>query len=348
MNDGWRLEELARLVGGTVRGEPGRLIRAVAPLDAAGPEELSFLINPRYRAAARTSAAGAFLVGPGTDVPGRDLLVADEPYPALATILERLYPAEAVTPGVSPAAHVEPSAVLGRDVAIGPFAVVGAGAVIGDGAAVSSGAVVGAACRIGAGTTLHPRVVLYPGTEVGARCVVHAGAVLGADGFGFATSKGTHRKIPQLGRVVVEDDVEIGANTTIDRGALGETRIGRGSKIDDLVMIAHGVTVGPGALLAAQAGISGSTRLGRNVTFAGQSGAAGHLRLGDGVIVAAKTAVLSDVPDGAFVAGIPAVDHRTWKRSQAAVRTLPELKVRLRSLIARIAALEGRSSKGEA
>jgi UDP-3-O-[3-hydroxymyristoyl] glucosamine N-acyltransferase len=192
-----------------------------------------------------------------------------------------------------------------------------------------------------------PRVVLYPGTIVGARCRIHAGAVLGADGFGFATSSGVHRKMPQLGLVVVEDDVEIGANTTIDRGTLGETRIGRGTKIDDLVMVAHGVQIGPHGLLAAQTGISGSTRIGSHVTMAGQSGAAGHLTIGDHVVVAAKTAVFSDVADRSFVAGVPAVDHRAWKRSVALVKILPELRSRVRALEERLAA-QGNGAGGDA
>jgi len=194
---------------------------------------------------------------------------------------------------------------------------------------------------------LMPRVVLYPGTCVGARCLIHAGAVLGGDGFGFATTAGTHRKVPQLGRVVVEDDVEIGANSTVDRGTLGETRIGRGTKIDNLVMVAHGVVIGPHGLLAAQAGVAGSTRIGSHVAIAGQSGAAGHLRIGDRVVVAAKTAVFTDLPEGSFVAGIPAVDHRAWKRSLVEVKSLPELRSRLRALEERLAVLEAQD-KGDA
>ena len=203
---------------------------------------------------------------------------------------------------------------------------------------------IGEGSAIGEDTVLMPRVVVYPGTEIGARCLIHAGVVLGGDGFGFATSAGIHRKVRQLGRVVVEDDVEIGANSTVDRGTLGETRIGRGTKIDNLVMVAHGVVIGPNGLLAAQVGVSGSTRIGSHVTMAGQSGAAGHLRMGDRVTVAAKTAVFSDVPEGSFVAGIPAVDHRAWKRSLALVKMLPELRSRLRALEERLAAYE---AKGE-
>jgi UDP-3-O-[3-hydroxymyristoyl] glucosamine N-acyltransferase len=342
VSEGWLLSELAAAVGGRVEGDADRRVRGVATLEEAGPDDLSFLTNPRYRPALQTTHAGAILVGPGVDVEGRDLLVAPDPYLALAKILARLHPAPRPAPGVSPDARIGSGAAIGVGVAIAAFAVVGGGARIGDRVVVGAGAVIGEGSAIGDDTVVMPRVVLYPGTLVGARCLIHAGVVLGADGFGFATSAGTHHKVRQLGRVVVDDDVEIGANSTVDRGTLGETRIGRGTKIDNLVMVAHGVVVGPHGLLAAQTGVSGSTRIGSHVTMAGQSGAAGHLRLGDRVVVAAKTAVFSDVPDGSFVAGIPAIDHRAWKRSVALVKMLPELRSRLRMLEERLAALEAR------
>jgi UDP-3-O-[3-hydroxymyristoyl] glucosamine N-acyltransferase len=339
----WRLGDLARWVGGRVQGDPGRPIARVATLERAGPDDLAFLTNVKYRAQAERTRAGAILAAPGIEVPGHDLLLVDEPYLALAEILDRMHPPTRPAAGISPDARVATTASVGLEASVDAFAVIGDGATVGDRAVVGAGAYVGAGCTVGPETTLHPRVVLYPGTEVGARCIVHSGAVLGADGFGFATSGGAHRKVPQLGRVVVEDDVEIGANTTVDRGMLGETRIGRGSKLDDLVMIAHGVVVGPGALLAAQTGIAGSTRAGRNLTMAGQSGVIGHLTLGDGVIVAAKTAVFQDLEAGAFVAGIPAVDHRSWKRSQSLVRRLADMRAELHDLARRIADLEGKT-----
>lgn len=347
MNDGWRLLDLATAVGGRVHGNPERVVRAVATLEDAGPDDLSFLTNPRYRTALAASRAGAVLVGPGTTIEGRDLLEAPEPYLALAEILDRMHPTLPPVSGISPDARVASGAALGRGVAVGPFAVIGEASVLGERVVIGAGCVIGEGCRLGEGTVLKPRVVLYPGTTVGARCLIHSGVVLGGDGFGFATSKGIHRKVPQLGRVVVEDDVEIGANSCVDRGTIGATRIGAGTKIDDLVMVAHGVVIGPNGLLAGQAGVAGSTRIGRNVTFAGQAGAAGHLKIGDGVIVGAKSAVFSDVEDRTFVAGVPAVPHRTWKKAQASVKSLPELRARVRALEDRIAALE-RSSKGEA
>jgi UDP-3-O-[3-hydroxymyristoyl] glucosamine N-acyltransferase len=342
VSEGWLLSELAAAVGGRVDGDTNRRVRGVATLEAAGPDDLSFLTNPRYRPALQSTKAGAILVGPGVDVEGRDLLVAPDPYLALAEILDRMHPAPKPAPGISPDARIASGATIGAGVAIAAFAVVGGGARIGDRAVVGAGAVIGEGSAIGEDTVVMPRVVLYPGTLVGARCLIHAGVVLGADGFGFATSAGTHRKVSQLGRVVVEDDVEIGANSTIDRGTLDETRIGRGTKIDNLVMVAHGSVIGPHGLLAAQAGVSGSTRIGSHVIMAGQTGMAGHLRVGDRVVVAAKSAVFSDVPAGSFVAGIPAVDHRAWKRSVALVKMLPELRSRLRTLEERLAVLEAR------
>jgi UDP-3-O-[3-hydroxymyristoyl] glucosamine N-acyltransferase len=338
---------LARSVGGRVEGDANRRVTGVATLEDAGPDDLSFLTNPRYRPALARSRAGAILVGPGVDVGGRDLLVAPDPYLALAEILDRMHPTPRPTPGVSADARIGPGAILGADVAIGPFAVVGTGVRLGDRVVVGAGAVIGDGSAIGPDSVLMPRVVLYAGTSVGARCLIHAGVVLGGDGFGFATTSGTHRKVPQLGRVVVEDDVEIGANSTVDRGTLGETKIGRGTKIDNLVMVAHGVVIGPHGLLAAQAGIAGSTRIGSHVMMAGQSGVIGHLKMGDRVVVAAKTAVFADVADGAFIAGVPAVDHRAWKRSLALVKMLPELRSKLRTLEERLAALEN-SGKGNA
>jgi UDP-3-O-[3-hydroxymyristoyl] glucosamine N-acyltransferase len=338
----YQLGELAERLGGEVRGDPGRWVRGVATLDDAGPDDLSFLTNPRYRAAAARTSAGALLIGPEGAPEGLDLLVMDQPYAALARILELFYPAEARRPGISPDARVGRNVALGDDVYVGPFAIVGDDSTLGDRAVVGAGSVVGARCRVGEDSELSPRVVLYPGTRIGRRCLIHSGTVLGADGFGFAPVDGRHRKVPQVGRVVVEDDVEIGANCAVDRAMLGETRIGAGSKLDDLVMIAHGVRLGQGSLLAAQSGIAGSARLGKGVVMAGQTGIAGHLEIGEGVVVAAKSAVFRDLKDRAFVAGIPAVDHRRWRRAQAVVKRLPELRTEIRELRARLERLEQR------
>jgi len=343
----FRLGELARRINGRLHGDPERVVHGIAPLDRAGPDELSFLTNPRYRRAAQSSRAGAILVGPGSGLERPDLLEVDEPYLALACLLELFHPAAPGPAVVSDRACLGAEVRLGREVAVAPFAVVGDRAALGDRVRIGSGAVVGEDCEIGEDTELRPHVVLYPGTRVGRRCLIHSGVVLGGDGFGFATSGDRHHKIPQLGRVVIEDDVELGANTTVDRGALDETVIGEGSKIDNLVMVAHGVRIGRAALLAAQSGIAGSTRVGERTTWAGQSGAAGHLSIADGTVVAAKSAVLQDVPQRAFLAGIPAVDHRRWKRSQAALGRLPELLREVRALRTRLERLERRIAEEE-
>lgn len=337
----YTLLEVARRIGAELEGDPAREVRGVATLETAGPDELSFLTHPRYRDAARTTKAGAVLLGPGETLGGRALLVSREPYLALARALTLFHPRADPPPGVSPDARIADDVELGHEVSIGAFTVVEAGCRLGDRVRIGSGCSVGAGSTIGDDSELCPRVVLYPRTRVGSRCLLHAGVVLGADGFGFASDASGHHKVPQVGRVVVEDDVEIGANSTVDRAMLGETVIGAGSKLDDQVMVAHGVRLGERALLAAQSGIAGSTRTGRGLTLAGQSGIAGHLHLGEGAIVAAKSAVFSDQPERAFVAGIPATDHRKWKRSQAGLARLSAALRELRRLREKVAALEG-------
>jgi UDP-3-O-[3-hydroxymyristoyl] glucosamine N-acyltransferase len=340
VSGGFRLGDLAERVGGRVVGDADAMIRGVATLEEAGPDQLSFLSNTRYREAARRTNAGAILIEPGSGIEGPALVEVDEPYLALAKILRLFEAGASEAREVSPEAHVGRNVRLGKDVSIAPFAVIGDGVELGDRVTIGAGSVVGSDSRVGTGSILMPRVVIYPGTEIGRDCLLHAGVVLGSDGFGFATSGGRHHKLPQLGRVVLEDDVELGANTTVDRGTLGETVIGANSKLDNLVMIAHGVTLGESCLMAAQSGIAGSTQVGSNVTFAGQSGAAGHLKIADGTVVAAKTAVFADVDPGAFVAGTPAVDHRTWKRSQVLIKRLPDLRKELTELRRRVEALE--------
>ena len=326
------LGEIAKRVGGVLEGDPARAIGGVQPLDTAGPDHLSFLTHPRYRAAAVASHAAAFLVRPAERLEGRNLIRVDNPYGALAAVMGLFHPQPSPEGGVSPLASVDAGARLGRDVSIGPFVRVESGCVVGDRAVLMTGVVAGRDAAIGEDSVLHPGVVLYPGVQVGRRVVLHAGAVVGSDGFGFGEEAGGRAKIPQIGDVRIEDDVEIGAGTTIDRATFGSTVIGRGCRIDNLVQVGHNVVVGEASVLVAQSGIAGSTRLGRSVILAGQAGVAGHLTLGDGAIIGAKSAAVQDVPAGAFVVGHPAVDHREWKRAQAALRRLPDLLKRVRRL----------------
>jgi UDP-3-O-[3-hydroxymyristoyl] glucosamine N-acyltransferase len=332
---GYRLAELAELVGGRVEGNPDRVVEAVRSLEAAGPRDLSFLKDPRYRAQAAASGAGALLVGPSLAdavVLGRDLLVVDDPSYALARLLAVLHPEERRPPGVHPTAILDPGCAVDPSAHVGPYAVIGAGSRIGAGAAVLAFVAVGRGCQVGEGAVLHPHAVLYDGTEIGAGSIVHAGAVLGADGFGYATHGGVHHKVPQVGRVVLESDVEVGANATIDRATLGETRIGAGTKIDNLVQVGHNVQVGRHCILCGQAGIAGSARLGNYVVLAGQSGVSGHIELGDGAQVAAKSAALSPVAPRAQVAGIPAIEIGKWRRQAVLLLRLEEMSRRVRAL----------------
>jgi UDP-3-O-[3-hydroxymyristoyl] glucosamine N-acyltransferase len=342
-----RLADLARHLGGSVVGDPDVLVEGIGTLADAGPHQLSFLHNPKYEDQARQSAAGAILVNDAELLPGRNLLVCDEPYLALARALELIHPAEEADRGVHPSAVVDDSAKLGQDVSVGPSAVIGRGAVIGDRTVIGAGVVIGRHVEIGDECELHPNVVVEDRCRVGHRCILHAGTVVGSDGFGFATVDGVHHKVPQVGIVEIEDDVEIGANVCIDRAALGVTRVGRGTKVDNLVQIAHNVEVGEGCLVVAQVGISGSTTIGHHSVFAGQAGLAGHLSIGDRVMIGAKSAVYKDVPAGETWTGIPARPHREWLRSNANLQRLEVLRGRLKMLEREVAALSSQKGDGE-
>lgn len=351
---GFRLGELAEKVEGEVRGDGERRIEGIRALPDAGPEHLSLLTSSRYREEARSSRAGALLIprGPrgeklvrdlGAEVAGSErgssgpsLLVVGDPSRALARLLPLFHPVRRPEPGIDPTAVVDPEARLDPSAHVGPYAVIGAGVRLGADVIVEAHGVLGRDCRIGEGTWLHPHVVLYDGTELGRRCIVHSGTVLGADGFGYATADGVHHKVPQVGRVSLGDDVEVGALSAIDRGALGATRVGDGTKIDNLVQVAHNVQVGRAALLCGQAGIAGSTRLGDGVVLAGQTGVIEHARLGDGVQVAAKAAVFGDIEPGLRVAGIPAGPLGEWRRQVVRVSRLAELERRVRGLERRL------------
>lgn len=334
---GFRLAELAELVGGRMVGDPERTVLRVRALDAAGPADLSFVFEAKRLAEARASRAGALLVAPSLagELAG-DLLVADDPRYALALLLARFHPPEPTVPGVHPTAVVGPGCAIDPTATVGPYAVLGEGTVLAARAQVGALAVIGRRCRVGEGSVIHPHAVLYDGSELGQGTIIHAGAVVGADGFGYATHGGIHHKVPQVGRVVLEAEVEVGANAAIDRATLGETRIGAGTKIDNLVQIGHNVRVGRHSILCGQAGVAGSARLGDYVVLAGQAGAAGHIELGDRAQVAAKSAALSSVPAGATVAGIPAIDLRRWRRQVALLSRLEEMSRRLRAIERRL------------
>jgi UDP-3-O-[3-hydroxymyristoyl] glucosamine N-acyltransferase len=334
------LADLGAKLGADVIGDANHEISGVGPLDTAESEHLSFLHNPKYVEEARSSAAGAILVADAEMLPGRNVLVCPEPYLALAHALEIFHPVTRPEPGVHTSAVVGDNASVGEGASIGPMVSVAPGASIGARSVIGPGCVLGRDVSVGADCVLHPRVVIEDRCRIGDRCIIHSGTVVGADGFGFATVDGAHHKVPQVGIAVIEDDVELGANVCIDRAALGETRIGRGTKVDNLVQIAHNVQIGEHCLVVAQVGISGSCRIGHHTVFAGQSGCSGHLDIGSGVVLSARAVAIKDVPDGVTLSGYPARPHREWLKTQANLQRLAGLREKVKELEERLAELE--------
>jgi UDP-3-O-[3-hydroxymyristoyl] glucosamine N-acyltransferase len=344
-----KLSELARLTGARVEEKFNDVeVTGAAGLDEAVAGQVAFLANPRYTPRVQTTRATAVYLAEGVE-PGREdvaPLFARDPYLAYTRALRLFNPEPEFEPGVHPSAVVDPTARLGVGVSVGACSVLGRGVNVGDGARIFPNVTVYDGVSIGAGSVIHSGVALREGTVVGARVRIHNNSVIGSDGFGYAKDEeGRWLKIPQTGRVVVEDDVEIGAGTTVDCASVGETRIARGAKIDNLVQIGHSCTVDEDALVCAQVGLAGSTRVGRRVILAGQVGVAGHLSIGDDVVLTAKSATSHDVPAGKVLSGIPAFDNREWLRSTAAFRRLGEMQRTVRALEARLAALE-KSSDG--
>jgi UDP-3-O-[3-hydroxymyristoyl] glucosamine N-acyltransferase len=332
--------EVAARVGARLVGDGARPLEGVAPIESAGPDDLTFLASPKYRAYLGTTGAGAVIVAPAqlpADPGGRAWLVADDPYLAFALALAAFHPPRRPVPGIHPTAWVDPAAVLGPGVTVGPLCSVAARCRLGARAWLVAGVHLDEGVEVGDESTLHPNVTVYHGCRIGRRVIVHGGTVIGSDGFGFARTPEGAVKVPQVGRVVVEDDVEIGANCAIDRATLGETRIGRGAKLDNLVQIGHNVQVGEGSIIVAQVGIAGSTRIGRGVTIAGQAGVNGHIEVGDGAVITGQTGVFNDVPPGAVVSGTPERPHGEWKRIQVATGELLALRRRVRALERRLA-----------
>jgi UDP-3-O-[3-hydroxymyristoyl] glucosamine N-acyltransferase len=337
------LRELAERLGCRLEGDGAVEVGRIATLEAAGPGDLSFLSNPKYASRLATTRASAAIVGEDAAPAPCAMLRASDPYLAFAAAAALLAPDDRPAPGVSPLAAVDGGAALGPGCHIGAFAAIGAGAVLGARTVVHSHAVVYPGAVIGDDCVIHAHASIRERCQIGNRVIVQNGAVIGSDGFGFAPRPdGSYQKIPQTGPVVVEDDVEIGANTTIDRPAVGETRIQAGTKIDNLVQVAHGVHVGRNVMLVAQVGIAGSTTIGDSSVLAGQVGVAGHLHVGKGTKATAQTGIPNSLPDGSFVSGYPAIENREWLKSSAVFRRLPEMKKALAALEKRLEGLEAR------
>lgn len=340
------LRELAQLVGGTVVGDAATPIRGVAGMREAAPGDITFLANRRYAPLLRTTRASAVVVGPDAPAASMPLLSVANPDLAFAAIVGHFNgDRREIERGIHPTAVVDRKAAIGRDVSVGPFCVVEEGASLGDRTVLYPHVYVGRGARVGPDGLFYPMVSVRDGCEIGARVTLHSGCVIGSDGFGYATVDGVHHKIPQTGTVVIEDDVELGACVTVARARFDKTVIRRGTKIDNLVQIAHNVIVGENALIAAQTGIAGTSHLGKNVILGGQVGIGGHLKIGDGSIITAKSGLGKDLPPRSFVSGEHAVDHATHLRQMAALRKLPELLREVKRLRERVEELERRSAR---
>jgi UDP-3-O-[3-hydroxymyristoyl] glucosamine N-acyltransferase len=339
------LNELADSVGGKVVGDGTVIITKVAALDQAGSGEISFLSNPRYQRFLAQCRASAVIVAPGLARPNSNsfhinFLETADPYVAFAKILQIFSPPRQIATGVSPLSSVDSTAVLGANVTVLPFVFIGPRARVGDDTLIYPGAFLGEDSQVGRSCTLHPHVVVREGCRLGDRVILHAGVVIGSDGFGYAGSGAQRVKIPQVGIVVVEDDVEVGANSTVDRATLGQTLIAKGAKIDNLVQIAHNVVVGEHSVIAAQAGIAGSSQLGKNVTLAGQVGVVNHISIGDGATIGPQSGVGQSVSAGAMLSsGMTAAPHHEWLKVMVLLPQLPKLWNAVRSLERRVARL---------
>jgi len=340
-----KLRELAERLACRLEGDGEVEIVRVAGIQHAEPGDLTFLANPKYESAMAQTRASAVLLKDDAPKAPCAMLRTPEPYLAFARAVGLFAPASRPAPGVHTLAGVAADARIGRNVSIGAFVAIGEDVAIGDNTVIFPNVTIGGGTQIGADCVIHSNVALRERVTIGNRVILQNGVVIGSDGYGFVRrGDGTHEKIPQVATVVIEDDVELGANTTVDRPAVGETRIRSGTKIDNLVQIGHGVTVGRNVLMAAQVGIAGSTDIEDDVVFGGQVGVGGHLRIGRGSIAVGQSGVTNSLDAGQMVAGYPAIDSREWRKASVIFKRLPELKRRIEELEARLAALTARGA----
>jgi len=342
MTEARTVAELAEYLGGVVRGDGTALISGLGALETAGPEAVTFLANPKYASKVAETSAGAVLMAPGGERYGRTAIEVANPYLAFAKLLTLFYTAPYQQAGVLPEAIVSNTATIGEGASIYPGACIGRNVVVGSRTTVHSGAVLYDNVSIGDDCTIHANAVIRERCRVGDRCIIQPGAVIGSDGFGYAPDGRGYYRIPQIGIVVLEDDVEIGANSCIDRAAIEVTRIARGTKLDNLVQIAHNCQIGEDCMIVSQVGISGSARIGNHVTLAGQVGVVGHITIGDNVLVGGQSGVTSSLPANAAYSGSPAIPHKEWLKYSMVVPRLPELKKTVKALEKRVAELEAK------
>jgi UDP-3-O-[3-hydroxymyristoyl] glucosamine N-acyltransferase len=321
------LREIVARLGGEAVGESGTPLSGVATLDSAGPGEIAFLANPKYRGRLATTRASAVILGPADrDAASMPRIVSDNPYAYYARTVALFHPEEPAEPGIHPFAQIDGSANVDASAEIGAFVVIGPGSRIGPRARIGAHASIGRDVSVGEGTRLHPRVTIYDGCSIGARCILHSGAVVGADGFGQARSEGRWIKIPQVGAVRIGDDVEVGANTTIDRGALDDTVVGDGVKLDNQIQVGHNVVIGAHTVIAGCTGISGSVTIGRDCMIGGGVGIVGHLTICDGVTISGFSFITKSITaPGTYTSGMPQMPHALWLRNAVHMRRLDEM-----------------------
>ena len=327
------LGELAEYVGGRVYGDPGILIKSASTLGRADKGDISFLTNRKYEKQLLTTKASAVIVGKDTPAASVPLLIAEDPYYAFMQIMVLLHGhRKHKKTGISPRASIADSAKIGTDCHIGDFAIIADEAKIHDGCIIYPGVYIGQGVQVGNDSIIYPNVTIYDGCRIGNRVIINSNTAIGEDGFGYATHKGIHHKIPQTGIVIIEDDVEIGACCGIERGTLSDTIIGQGSKLGDLVAIGHGAKIGPHCLIVAQVGIAGSTDLGHHCVVGGQAGIVGHINIGNNVTIAAQAGVINNVPDNKVVLGSPAIEADQGRRAYSMLQYLPEMRQNIRRL----------------
>ena len=328
-----KLGDIASRVNAQLEGDPDQEITGAATIDSAGPGQISFLTNPKYKRFLESTQAAALVLDTETVVDGKNVLRHPEPYLTFARILDLLYPPKKIIPtGIHKSSVVETAALVDAGACVGPLCHLCEGAQIGAGTQLLSSIYVGHGSTIGTDCLIYPGVRIMDNCRIGNNVIIHASTVIGSDGYGFAPSADGLKKVPQIGWVEIDDDVEIGSNTSIDRGALGPTRIGRGTKLDNLVQIAHNVQIGQHSVIVAQVGISGSAKIGNGVQMGGQVGIVGHIEIGDGVRVAAQSGVSGSLEAGATVLGSPARDIKDARRQLAAASRLPDILKRLRRI----------------
>jgi len=337
-----KLAEIAHIVGGTLIGKPDIKISGVASLEDAGSSDISFFAKDKYKSLLYKSKAAAFIVGSHIPLKDKNLIIVDNPYYAFALLLRTFYQTPYRAKGISDKAIIEKGCSIGKDITIYPYVYIGDKCTIADRVTLYPGVVICDNVKIGEESVLYPNVSVYKNIEIGKRVIIHSGTILGSDGFGFVLKDEKHHKIPQIGSIVIEDDVELGSNVCVDRATLGKTIIKRGVKVDNLVQIGHNVSIGEDSIVVSQVGLSGSSKIGRRALLAGRAATVHDISIGDNVTVSGQAVVTKDLPDGAFVSGFPAIDHKIWKKSIILFKQLPQLFSRMKKLEEKLDTLIGK------